>query len=231
MLTARRPVIYHPIDYNIEAEHQLGLWSAAGAIAASENTGVGVGVAVNVVNTDVYALVGDNVGWRPDYLSAGLDDSSKGSWLVNDLTLSAQSSGQSGAFSIAGALARSEQEQEQQEEVASQSGNADAGSQEQAGSLGEAIKTSLTNGLALITGEVQNAKDKAVSTGEAAMDKISEYWGKLQTAFNGDSSSDGSDGTTKEGLSLAAAASGSINVSGQKNRAHLGNIVDRKSVV
>lgn len=210
---------------NIEAEHQLGLWSAAGAIAASENTGVGVGVAVNVVNTDVYALVGDNVGWRPDYLSAGLDDSSKGSWLVNDLTLSAQSSGQSGAFSIAGALARSEQEQEQQDEVASQSGNADAGSQEQAGSLGEAIKTSLTNGLALITGEVQNAKDKAVSTGEAAMDKISEYWGKLQTAFNGDSSSDGSDGTTKEGLSLAAAASGSINVSGQKNRAHLGNIV------
>jgi filamentous hemagglutinin family protein len=210
---------------NIDAEHQLGLWSAAGAIAASENVGVGAGVAVNVVNTDVYALVGDNKGWRPDYLSDGLNDSSKGTWLVNDLTLSAQSSGQSGAFSIAGALARSEQEQAQQDEVASESGGADAGSQEKAGSLGEAIKTSLTNGLALITGEVQNAKDKAVSSGEAAMDKIGEYWEKLQTAFNGDSSSDGSDGTTKEGLSLAAAASASVNVSGQKNRAHLGNIV------
>ena len=210
---------------NIDAEHQLGLWSAAGAIAASENTGVGVGVAVNVVNTDVYALVGDNLGWRPDQLSTGLTDSSQGTWLVNNLSLSAQSSGQSGAFSIAGALARSEQEQAQQDEVASQSGNADAGSQEQASTLGEAIKTSLTNGLALITGEVNNAKDKAVSTGEAAMDKISEYWGKLQTAFNGDSSSDGSDGNTKEGLSFAAAASGSINVSGQKNRARLGNVV------
>ena len=209
----------------LDAEHELGLWSAAGAIAASENVGIGAGVAVNVVNTDVYALVGNNVGWRPDYLSTGLTDSTRGNWLVNDLTLSAQSSGQSGAFSIAGALARSEQEKEQQDDVASQSGGADSGSQEKAGSLGEAIKTSLTNGLALITGEVQNAQDSAVSTGEAAMDKIGEYWEKLQTAFNGDSSSDGSDGTTKEGLSLAAAASASVNVSAQKNRAHLGSIV------
>ncbi|KKN78394.1 hypothetical protein LCGC14_0350420 [marine sediment metagenome] len=210
---------------NLDAQHELGLWSAAGAIAASENVGIGAGVAVNVVNTDVYALVGDNVGWRPDYLSAGLSDNTRGSWLVNDLSLSAQSSGQSGAFSIAGALARSEQEKQEQEAVAATSGGADSGSQEKAGSLGEVIKTSLTNGLALITGEVKDAKDKAASTGEATMDKISEYWGKLQTAFNGDSSSDGSDGTTKKGLSLAAAASASINVSAQKNRAHLGNIV------
>ncbi|UAW97349.1 leukotoxin LktA family filamentous adhesin [Halopseudomonas nanhaiensis] len=218
---------------NVEAEHQLGLWSASGAIAASENVGVGVGVAVNVVNTDVYALIGDNNArtsdvnnWRPESMGDGLDAASRGAWLVNDLDLSAHSSGQSGAFAIAGALSRSEQEQQQQDQVAQQSGGADKGAQDKAGSLGEAIKMSLTNGLALITGEVSSAKTKAAGAGDAAMDKLSEYWTKVQNLFSG-SSSGNQDGSNNpaEGFSLAAAASASVNVSAQKNRAHLGDIV------
>ena len=224
---------------NLDAEHRLGVWSAAGALAASENVGIGAGVAVNVVNTDVYALVGDNNlrasdknSWRPESMAAGLVDASSGNWLVDELSLSAQSSGQSGAFSVAGALARSEEEQQQQDQVAAESGGADKGSQEKAGSLGEVIKTSLTNGLALLTGEVTAAKDKTVEQGEAALDKIGEYWGKLQGIFDG-SGGGGDEGSSDpaEGFSLAAAAAGSVNVSAQKNRSHLGNIVlDPRSI-
>ena len=217
----------------VAAEHQLGLWSASGAIAASENVGIGAGVAVNVVNTDVYSLVGDNNTrgnginhWRPESMGDGLSDATRGAWLVNDLDLSAQSSGQSGAFAVAGALARSEQEQQQQDQVAEQSGGADKGATEKASSLGEAIKMSLTNGLALITGEVDNAKSKAAGAGDAAMAKLSEYWTKVQNLFDGTSSGtqDGSNNPA-EGFSLAAAGSASVNVSSQKNRAHLGDIV------
>ncbi|HDZ57697.1 MAG TPA: leukotoxin LktA family filamentous adhesin [Pseudomonas xinjiangensis] len=217
---------------DIDAEHRLGLWSASGALASSENVGIGAGVAVNVVNTDVYALVGDNnvrtngvSHWRPESMGAGLADATQGAWLVNDLSLSAQSSGQSGAFSVAGALARSEKEQAEQDQVAQQDGAADKGAQGKAGSLGEAIKTSLTNGLALITGEVDAAKTKASGTGDAAMAKLSGYWEKLQGVFSGGSGGDSGSGNPAKGFSLAAAASGSVNVSAQKNRAHLGNIL------
>mgnify|MGYP003629868906 CR=1 FL=1 len=216
----------------LDAEHQLGVWSAAGALASSENAGIGAGVAVNVVNTDVYALVGQNNlltsarnSWRPASMGTALADATQGRWLVDDLTLSAQSSGQSGAFSVAGALARSEEEQQQQDAVAAQSGGADKGSQDKAGSLSEAIKTSLTNGLALITGEFSAAKDKTVEQGDAAVNKIGEYWTKLQDLFAGGSSGDAGNDGPAEGFSLAAAASGSVNVSAQKNRSHLGNIV------
>lgn len=216
----------------VDAEHRLGVWSAAGALASSENVGIGAGVAVNVVNTDVYALVGNNNlvtgagnSWRPAGMAAGLVDATQGRWLVDDLTLSAQSSGQSGAFSVAGAMARSEQEQQQQDAVAAESGGADKGSQDKAGSLGEAIKTSLTNGLALITGEFNAAKDKAVDQGDAAVNKIGEYWTKLQGLFDGSGSGETGSENPSEGMSVAAAASGSVNVSAQKNRSRLGDIV------
>ncbi|MCL5041125.1 MAG: leukotoxin LktA family filamentous adhesin [Gammaproteobacteria bacterium] len=219
---------------NLQAEHELGLWTAVGALAASENVGLAGGVAVNVVNTDVYALIGDNSAqrngrnlWRPGQMGAGSDSAVTGSWQVNELSLLAQSSGQSGAFAIAGALARSEEEQQAQDQTAAQDGGADKGAEEKSSGLGDALKTIITSGLNLISDDLGDKAANVIEGGEGALEKITEAFDKVKSMTSGTSSggSGDSSGGDSEGFSLALAASSSINISKQKNRAHLGNIV------
>ncbi|TLX54517.1 hypothetical protein DN826_13405 [Stutzerimonas nosocomialis] len=210
----------------VEADHRIGLWSAAGALSASENTGVGASVAVNVLHTDVHALVGNNQAWRPKVLGDGLASDTRATWQVDEVLVNAQSSGQAGAFSVAGALARTEEEQQAQDETASKDGGANSGSSKLAESLGDALLQTLTNGITAVEGGLATAKAEATKVKDTIVevpDKLKGYWDKLAGMLSG--SGEGGDQGTGQKLSLAIAGSGSVNVSGQKSRAHLGDIV------
>lgn len=213
----------------ISAEHKIGMWSAAGALSSSENTGIGASVAVNVLSSDVQALVGNNLAWRPGALGNGANNTVKASWSVNELLVDAKSSGQSGAFGVAGALAKTKEEQKKQDEVAKEDGGGDSGSSSLAGSFSEAILQTLSNGLAGVDGGLKAASDKASSVKDSIVEvpgKLKGYWDKFKGMVAGKGGNDSSgDGEPGSKLSLAIAGSGTINVSGQKNRAHLGDIV------
>ena len=213
----------------ISAEHQIGMWSAAGALSSSENTGIGASIAVNVLGTDVQALVGDNRAWRPDVLGTGANNSVKATWSVDEVLLDARSSGQSGAFGVAGAMAKSEEEKEAQDEVASQDGGADGASTSLANSLGDAILQTLQNGLAGIDEGMNAASNEAGEVKDTIVqvpDTLKGYWDTLKGMFTeGGGGGGGSDDGSGNEMSLAIAGSGTINVSGQKTRAHLGDIV------
>lgn len=217
---------------SLDAEHALGVWSASGTLAAAENIGVGSSLAINLVNTDVYALVGNNNlrtegrnNWRPASLGGGLASAGVGVWKVNDLVLGAKSSGQSGAFSVAGARARSERETQEQQRLRARSGGADERSQEQAGGLGDAIKDALTESLSQVTGELSLSGDASGDEGRTVLGNLVDgFWSKLGDFLTA-SGGPGGSGDPVKAFSLAAAASGSVNAVAQKNRSHLGNIV------
>lgn len=207
----------------ITAEHLLGLWSAAGGLAVSSETGIGAGVAVNVLHTDVQALVGDNRGLRSSVLGAGAAGLGNATWVVDELLVNAESTGQVGAFSIAGALARTAEEQQKQDEADANS--ADKGLMSSVEGIGKALlqtifgdtSAGLQNGVDAAKGGATSIKDTIVSVPS----KIGDVLDKIKGLF--DDKPDPGTGKTKQSLALAGSAS--VNVSGQKTRAQLGDIV------
>ncbi len=179
---------------DMDAKHILGLWSAAGALGFSEDTGVGAGIAVNYVKTDVQALIGDNRQWRALSIPGVLGVSS--TWNVDELDMQAVSSGQSGAFSLAGAVARTDKEKQ---DAATANQDASGGAASKATSLLGAI----TQGLGDVLTE---AKAK---------------WNQVKNMLDDDPTRTGEVPQS----SLAVAGSVSINVSRQTTRARLGDIV------
>ena len=214
----------------VDANHKLGMWSAAGALSSSENTGIGASVAVNYLATDVLALVGDNRAWRPsDVLGSGVNSLTKATWTVDEVLVNAESTGQVGAFSVAGAMARTEEEQQQQDEVAAKDGGGDSGSTQLASGLGDALLQTLTNGISGVSDGLSAAKAEATKVKDTIVEvpeKLKGYWDKFAGLFSKDSGGSDSGGQEPGSkLTLAIAGSGSVNVSGQKTRAHLGDIV------
>ncbi|UVE18466.1 leukotoxin LktA family filamentous adhesin [Pseudomonas sp. LS44] len=102
-------------NVQVTADHVLSVWSASGALAYSQNVGVGAGVAINLIDSDIQALIGDNRDMRllADPGMAPLQST----WKVDELGVTATSQGQSGAFSIAGAVARTQQPEEKKYET------------------------------------------------------------------------------------------------------------------
>ncbi|NMY52176.1 leukotoxin LktA family filamentous adhesin [Pseudomonas sp. WS 5011] len=207
----------------ITADHKLGLWSAAGALAVSNETGIGAGVAVNVLHTDVQALVGDNRSLRSSALGTGAAGISNARWVVDELLVNAESTGQVGAFSVAGAVARTAEEQAKQDEADAES--ADKGVMGAVEEIGKGLlqmvfgdaSAGLQNGIAGAKGGATSIKDTIVSV----PDKIGEVVDKIKGLF--DDKPDPGTGKTKQSLALAGSAS--VNVVGQKTRAQLGDIV------
>ncbi len=207
----------------ITAEHNLGLWSAAGGLAVSDEASIGAGVAVNVLNTDVYAMVGDNRNLRGNVLGTAAAGLGNATWAVNELLVNAESTGQVGAFSIAGALARTAEEQQAQDEADKNS--ADKGLMGAVEDLGQSVlqmifgdtNAGMHNGILAAKDGASSIKDTIVSV----PDKIGEVIDKITGLF--DDKPDPGTGQTKQALAVAGSAS--VNVSGQKTRAHLGDIV------
>lgn len=207
----------------ITADHQLGLWSAAGGLAVSDEASVGAGVAVNVLHTDVFAMVGDNRSLRSSALGVGAAGTGNATWKVDELLVNAESTGQVGAFSVAGALARTAEEQAAQDEADANS--ADKGLMGSVEEIGKGVlqmifgdtSAGLQNGIAGAKGGANSIKDTIVSVPS----KIGDVLDKIKGLF--DDKPDPGTGKTKQSLALAGSAS--VNVSGQKTRAQLGDIV------
>lgn len=181
---------------DIDAKHELGLWSAAGSLAYSGGTtGVGVATAVNQVDSDIQALIGDNRAWR-GLSGAGATSAITSTWKVDDLSVSATSSGQSGAFSAAAAATKSQRElQEDKDTGQSASGGAE--------SLASTFSDALLAGLGKLKTEYEYYKNKLNNL----------------TSDNPNRTGDLPKST------LALVGSASFNVSRQKTRAQLGDIV------
>ncbi len=179
---------------DLDAKHVLGLWSASGALGFSEDTGVGIGVAVNQVDTDVEALVGDNRAWRALSGSGALGVSS--TWTVDELDMQALSQGQSGAFSLAGGVARTDKEKQ---DAATANQDASGGATSKATTLLDSVTQGLSNVLA-------EAKAK---------------WNSVKNLLDDDPTRTGDIPES----ALAAAGSASVNVSRQNTRARLADIV------
>lgn len=207
----------------ISAGHDIGLWSAAGALAVSQETSIGIGAAVNVVTTDVQAMVGENNGrdgdgdnhWRPDVMGAGITGGNGATWQVDEMLVDAKSSGQSGAFGIAGALARSEQEQEQQDQASEDDGGAAKGGTDLLSE--EGLK--LLGKFALSKAGFFDGLNTAVEYGKKIKDAVSDTSDKVKGKL--DSSGNAAD---KPENQIAGAGSASVNVSGQKTRASISGI-------
>ena len=166
---------------DVHAEHRLGLWTAAGGVAMGGTAGFGGGLALNVLTTTVEALVGDNRSWRPTVMGSGLSLSKTGLWKVNQLDVQALSNGQSGAFAIAGAVAKGKDEQKDQDTSTSKNGDIGKPTAELADSFGQSILQSLTfgvigltDGLNVASGAAGKVKDVGVTVG-----------GKLKGAWDG----------------------------------------------
>ncbi|AKC87321.1 leukotoxin LktA family filamentous adhesin [Pseudoxanthomonas suwonensis] len=207
----------------VSASHDIGLWSAAGALAVSQETSIGIGVAVNVLTTDVQALVGNNNAtdgdgdnrWRPDALGAGAAGSGNAGWNVDEVLVDAKSSGQSGAFGVAGALSRSEQEQEKQDEATSNDGGAGKGGTDLLS--GEGVK--LLGKFALAKLGLYDGLATAVEYGGKIKDALTETTDKVKGPLDGAGSA-----ADKPENQIAGAGSASINVSGQNTRATVSGI-------
>ncbi|MGA6104696.1 leukotoxin LktA family filamentous adhesin [Pseudomonas solani] len=218
----------------VQAEHRLGLWTASGAVAFGAGAGVGGGLALNVLTTDVDALVGNNRNWRPSVMGQGLDASGKGIWKANLLDVQALSSGQSGAFAIAGAVVKGKEEKKQQEDATQKAGDIGKPTVELADSFGQALLQSITLGVVNVTpalsslastaGKVKDAVSEAPSKIASGWDSIKKMFGK-QDAGSGPDGGGSDSGGQGKGFSIAAAGSSSINVSRQRSRADLGDIV------
>ncbi|WXL26197.1 leukotoxin LktA family filamentous adhesin [Ectopseudomonas mendocina] len=213
----------------IKAEHQLGLWTAAGALAISDETGVGAGIALNVVNTDIQALVGDNRGLRnsDNALGAGVAGNGRATWLADEVLVNADSNGQVGAFSIAGAVARTADETAEQKKAQNESG--DQGLVDSVAGIGQGLLQAITG---VITGDAAgvgkagllNSLTASKNAAGNIKDAIVDAPGKIKSVLEG-LLSDEMPGNSQTKQSIAFAGSGSINVVGQKTRAHLGDIV------
>jgi filamentous hemagglutinin family protein len=211
-------------NVTVSAAHQVGMWSAAGAIALSQNNGVGASVAVNVLNSDVEALVGANPLWRPSAMGVGSTDSSRATWSVDNLLINSRSDGQAGAFALAGARAKTADEKTDQAAAEKVNGGASNTSTEMATTLSGAVSQTLTNGLNELTASLKQAQAKASSIKDSVMSvpsTLSGYVDKLKMLIDGTSPEQGS----QEGSSFALAGSAALNVSRQTTRSSLGDIV------
>ncbi|MCS4504908.1 leukotoxin LktA family filamentous adhesin [Arhodomonas aquaeolei] len=186
---------------DIGATHDLGQWSAVGAVALSENVGIGAGFALNNVDTDVRAQVGDTAAWRPGWVTAR-DAGAAATWSVDGLNLGAESRGQNGAFAVAGALARA-------------SGNKDSDNtakrSDDTRSRGDGLIGTIT--------------DKA----QPALDKLSTWGGNLAGYFSSDGDSKSADNDIQQSdrslpAKLSGAGSATFNVSNQRTRAALNDV-------
>ncbi len=91
---------------NVDANQGVNIWSLTGALAGADKVGVGVSVAVNDLNTDTSAIIGDNSGDAA--LAAGIDASAgdsaastaQGVFNADTLSVTAATRGQAGALSI-----------------------------------------------------------------------------------------------------------------------------------
>ncbi len=179
---------------DVDAKHSLGLWSASGALGFSEDTGVGIGIAVNQVDTDVQALIGDNRQWRALTGAGALGV--KSTWTVDELDMQALSGGQSGAFSLAGGVARTDKEKQD-----SATANQDA-----AGGATSKAETLLGNLKVGVLNVWAEAKAK---------------WDSVKNILDPDPTRTGDIPES----ALAAAGSASVNVSRQNTKARLADIV------
>ncbi|MWK59071.1 leukotoxin LktA family filamentous adhesin [Pseudomonas otitidis] len=173
---------------DVHAEHRLGLWTAAGGVAMGGTAGFGGGLALNVLTTTVEALVGDNRSWRPTVMGTGLSLGKTGLWKVNQLDVQALSNGQSGAFAIAGAVAKGKDEQKDQDTSTSKNGDIGKPTAELADSFGQSILqsltfgvTGLTDGLNVAGGAAGKVKDVGVTVGG----KLKGAWGSFTGLFKG----------------------------------------------
>lgn len=163
---------------DIDADHVLGLWSAAGAVAFSEASGVGAGVAVNLLNTDVQALIGDNRQWRALSGTGQLGVTS--TWNVDELSVKAVSQGQNSALSVAAGIARTQKEKQ------------DAATANQA--AGDAAGA-----------KAQGLFDTITATFTAAWQGIKDAGDKVSALFNADPTRTGP--VPKSALAVAGSAS------------------------
>lgn len=87
---------------NINADNAVMIWSLAGALAMSNSVSIGISVAINNLTTDTLASIGDNSGDDP--LGAIVPPAAQtgGKTAVSSLALNANTSGESGALSVAG---------------------------------------------------------------------------------------------------------------------------------
>lgn len=163
---------------DIDADHVLGLWSAAGAVAFSEASGVGAGVAVNLLNTDVQALIGDNRQWRALSGAGQLGVSS--TWNVDELSVKAVSQGQNSALSVAAGIARTQKEKQD-------AATANQGAGDAAGA------------------KAQGLFDTLAATASAAWNGIKGAGDKIAALFNADPSRTGP--VPKSAVAIAGSSS------------------------
>lgn len=213
----------------VNAEHRIGMWTAAGAFGFSQNSGIGASIALNVLTSDVEALVGNNQQWRPDAINNGSQHvvvpSGAATWHVDGVALNAQSDGQVGAFAVAGAKAKSEAQKQEQAKTDSENGGADSGALSSASAIGSVVGGSLGDALSSVAdtlGTAQNTADKVSDAKAEAPSKLQQAVDAFRKWVKGDPA--GEQGT-REGLSLAVAGSVGINASRQTTRASLGDIV------
>ncbi|MBO9717537.1 MAG: leukotoxin LktA family filamentous adhesin, partial [Pseudoxanthomonas sp.] len=206
----------------VSATHDIGLWSAAGALAVSQETSIGIGAAVNVLTSDVQALVGDNNAtdsdgdnrWRPAALGAGAAGGGNANWNVDEMLVDAKSSGQSGAFGVAGALARSEQEQQAQDQATAQDGGGDKGATDLLSGEGALLLAKFALGQAGFYDGLATAIDYGSKIKDALTETPDKAAGQLE----------GGKAAQKPENQIAGAGSASINVSGQNTRATVSGI-------
>lgn len=89
---------------NIDAEQKLVAWSVSGAVSQGDNLGIGAGVAVNDLQTDTLALLGDNRQLRLNPLDDD-DPLAAAEQRLTYLNLNALTEGVTGAAAVAGAKA------------------------------------------------------------------------------------------------------------------------------
>lgn len=92
----------------VSAGRDLRWWSVAGSITLAESVAVGVGIAVNELQTDTRSLIGDVVDLRPGFAGgedvAALDDAEQGI-TADTVDVAARTEGLVGSASIAGGAA------------------------------------------------------------------------------------------------------------------------------
>ncbi|TVO61420.1 leukotoxin LktA family filamentous adhesin, partial [Spiribacter vilamensis] len=212
----------------IDADETISVWTAAGAVAVSENIGIGAGVAVNDIATQSLAYVGDNRRDSPflaDPDSLTVAGAPAGGYLrVNELTVEAITAGQAGVFAVAGAAAVDSDD--------------DSSNNDASGGGGSDNASLMQQGKGAITSRVGQVRDKAGDLAEnipllnAATDEIrGKQDANRETPaegneINGSASAGSTDtsstaGNQSKGSSPDIAASGSVgvNLTRQETRA------------
>lgn len=236
----------HASTVNLDATHNMGLWSAAGAFGLAGDTSVGVTLVLNMLNTDIRAFAGALTASAGDLsihpLTTGDDDLSKASdsgksdapgkasdsgispavkktglWDVTNLKVNAQSLGQSGAFTIAGAVAKSS-EQKEKEHATSKEGDTAGSELTQAPPVIDSLLQALGMSIKNKQEEIQGSIHKVVETVKTVPEKIKGVKDQVN-GFLAESAPMKSD---KDSLSVAGSVS--INQAMQKTRAWVDGI-------